>query len=325
LRIDIIDNKIPFILIQFDFFSFVFILEGQQILDGPLMLNEICNWAKRSKNRTFLFKVDFEKAFDSLSWCFLESVLAQMNFGGKWRNWIRGCLQSARASVLVNGAPTKEFALKKGVRQGDSLSPFLFILTMEGLHIAMCEVSLKGHFQGVSLPNNSPIISHFLFADDVIFLGKWTTSNVINLTRLLRCFHLASGLNVNFTKSKVFGLGVHEDEVQHLSAFLKCSCAKLPFTYLGLTVGANMGLAKHWKPVIEKVSGKLSKWKTKNLSFGGELRYAKLCWGVFHSIFSLFLRPHQMSLMQLKRLEENSYGGKPKQVNLKFIGLIGKR
>ena len=64
-------------------------IEGRQILDGPLILNEVCSWAKISKNKVFLFKVDFEKAFDSLSWSYLDSVMEQMDFGIKWRSWIR--------------------------------------------------------------------------------------------------------------------------------------------------------------------------------------------------------------------------------------------
>ena len=110
------------------------------------------------------------------------------------------CLNSARASVLVNGSAMGEFPLSRGVRQGDPLSPFLFILAMEGLHVTMLEVANKGFFQGISLPNNGPSLSHFMFDDDVIFLGNWTKSNVVNLTRILRCFHIATGLKVNFSK-----------------------------------------------------------------------------------------------------------------------------
>ena len=125
-----------------------------------------------------------------------------MHFGSKWRAWIRGCLNSARASVLVNGSPTPEFSLSRGVRQGDPLSTFLFIIAMVGLHVAILEASSKGLFQGLTLPNSGPSISHLLFAYDVMFVGKWSTSNAVNLTRILRCFHLASGLKVN-SKSKV--------------------------------------------------------------------------------------------------------------------------
>ncbi|GJZ18942.1 RNA-directed DNA polymerase, eukaryota, reverse transcriptase zinc-binding domain protein [Tanacetum coccineum] len=76
---------------------------------------------------TLISKVDFEKAFDSVSWKYLDFVLLNLGFGSKWCSWIRACLSSSRASVLVNGSPTSEFSIKHGLRQGDPLSPFLFM------------------------------------------------------------------------------------------------------------------------------------------------------------------------------------------------------
>lgn len=65
-------------------------IEGRNIFDGPLIMNEIHSWAKKSKKKIFLFKVDFEKAFDSINWQYLNSIMEQMDFGPKWRNWIMG-------------------------------------------------------------------------------------------------------------------------------------------------------------------------------------------------------------------------------------------
>lgn len=101
-------------------------VEGRNILDGPLVINEVCSWAKRSKKKLLLLKVDFDKAFDSINWEYLDSVLSQMRFGGKWRAWISGCLKSSRASVLVNGAPTDEFDISRGLDKATP-SPHSFL------------------------------------------------------------------------------------------------------------------------------------------------------------------------------------------------------
>lgn len=149
-------------------------VEGRNILEGPLIINEVSSWALKSNWKILLFKADFNKAFDSVNWEYLDSVMAQMNFGLKWRRWINGCLRSARASVLVNGSPTAEFPLTKGVRQGDPLSPFLFIIAMEGLNVMMKAANEKGIFDGVHIPNTNISLSHLFYADDALFIGDWS-------------------------------------------------------------------------------------------------------------------------------------------------------
>nr|KAJ0191688.1 hypothetical protein LSAT_V11C800406980 [Lactuca sativa] len=229
-------------------------VEGRCILEGPLMVNEVCSWAKRAHKKILLFKVDFDKAFDSVNWKYLESTMEQMGFGNKWRSWIRGCLNSSWASVIINGSPTKEFPMSKGVCQGDPLSPYLFIIAMEGLSVAIRTACDKGIFKGVQIPGNGPILSHLFYADDALFIGEWSRANLKNLARILRC--------------------------------------DLPFDYLGVPVGANMNLKKHWKPIIKKFQSKLSLWKAKSLLFGGRLTLIKSVLGNLPTYFlSLFRAP----------------------------------
>ncbi|GKA37936.1 putative RNA-directed DNA polymerase, eukaryota, reverse transcriptase zinc-binding domain protein [Tanacetum coccineum] len=126
-------------------------ISGRQILDGPLILSEVIDWYKKRKKKMMLFKVDFEKAFDSVSWRFLDHVLEKLGFGVKWHGWIKAGLVSAQTSILLNGSPTSEFSLKRGLRQGDPLSPFLFIIVMEGLHIALRDGLAANMFRGVKV------------------------------------------------------------------------------------------------------------------------------------------------------------------------------
>jgi hypothetical protein len=94
-------------------------VKDRQILDGILIANELVDEAHRSKKELLLFKVDFEKAYDSVDWGYLDAVMGRMEFPTLWRKWMRECVCTATASVLVNGSPTDEFPLERGLRQGD--------------------------------------------------------------------------------------------------------------------------------------------------------------------------------------------------------------
>ncbi|GJV10924.1 cysteine-rich receptor-like protein kinase [Tanacetum coccineum] len=103
-------------------------IKGRQILDGCLIVNEIIRMASLEKHKLLtLLSVDFEKAFDSVNWGFILDIMRQMGFGFKWRKWISSCLSSASISVLINGSPSKEFKMELALRQGEPLSPLLFL------------------------------------------------------------------------------------------------------------------------------------------------------------------------------------------------------
>jgi hypothetical protein len=104
------------------------------------------------------FKVDFEKAYDFVDWGYLDVVMERMSFPSLWRKWIRECVSTATASVLVNGSPTEEFRLFRGLRQGDPLSPFLFLLAAEGLNILMKAMVDSQLFEGYRVRVANPVV-----------------------------------------------------------------------------------------------------------------------------------------------------------------------
>ena len=136
------------------------------------MANEIVDEAHRCKKELLLFKVDFEKAFDSVDWGYLIDVMSKMGFPLLWRKWIKECIGTTTASVLVNGSPTDEFSLKTGLRQGDPLSPFLFLLAAEGFNILVESLLANNIFTGYQVGSSgSTVVSHLQFADDTLILG----------------------------------------------------------------------------------------------------------------------------------------------------------
>ncbi|GKB18971.1 RNA-directed DNA polymerase, eukaryota [Tanacetum coccineum] len=262
----------------------------RQILDGPFILNEVLHWCRKKKKHALIFKVDFEKAYDSVRWDFLDDVLDKFGFGAKWRTWIHSCLRSSRGSILINGSPTEEFQFFRGLKQGDPLSPFLFILVMESLHISFQRVVNAGLFNGLNI-SSMVNLSHLFYADDAIFIGQWNELNIDTLVRVLECFFRASGLRINMCKSKIMGVNVEDTKVKSAANKLGCLVLKIPFTYLGTKVGENMSRKHAWIDVVEKVSSRLSRWKLKTLSIGGRFTLLKSVLGsmpIFHmSIFKV--------------------------------------
>ncbi|GJX53450.1 RNA-directed DNA polymerase, eukaryota, reverse transcriptase zinc-binding domain protein [Tanacetum coccineum] len=180
-------------------------IKNRQILDGPLMVSEAIQWCKRKNSKLLIFKIDFEKAFDSISWDFLFQVMHFMGFNDTWIKWISGCLSTATSSILINRSPTREFNISRGLRQGDPLSPFLFIIAMERLHVALEDAIAAALYRCLKV--NTLNLSHLFFADDVLFIGDRSRDNIKCLVSILECFHRVSGLKINYRKSNLIGVG----------------------------------------------------------------------------------------------------------------------
>ncbi|GJX20869.1 putative RNA-directed DNA polymerase [Tanacetum coccineum] len=250
-------------------------IKGRQILDGCLVANEIIRMAKLEDQNLLIFKVDFEKAFDSVNWNFLLDVMRQMGFGLKWRKWIASCLSSASISVLVNGSPSNEFFMERGLRQGDLLSPFLFLIVAEALQVTILNACDIGFYKGVRLSNSGLNVSLLQFADDALLFGEWSRLNASNLINILKCFEMGSGLKVNLDKSRIFGVGVPDNDVSSVASSLGCAHGILPFIYLGLPVGRRMRFSEGWQGIIDQFRDRLSLWKAKTLLVGGRLTLIK--------------------------------------------------
>ncbi|GAU23824.1 hypothetical protein TSUD_27340 [Trifolium subterraneum] len=245
-------------------------LPQRQILDGVVVLNEIIDLATRRKDSCMLFKVDFETAYDTVNWGFLERMMVKMGFAEGWVKWIRACIFESSMSVLVNGSPTEDFKVCKGLRQGHPLSPFLFLIVAEGLTRMIRRAVEIGKFHGYKV-NQSLHVQILQFADDTILMGDDSWENLWTIKTVLRGFELVSGLKINFTKSKLCGLNVDDRFLAAGASFLSFRSDAIPFKFLGIPVGANPRRRETWRPVVEAMSKRLSSWSGRHLSYGGRI------------------------------------------------------
>jgi hypothetical protein len=153
-------------------------LKGWQLVEGVVVVNEVIDYAKKSGKECMILKVDFEKAYDSVDWKFLDYVLQRFGFGVKWRAWMRACVCGGNMSVLVNGSHTEEISIKRGLKQGDPLAPLLFLLVAEGLGAIMRKAVEVNRFKPFLVGRGNMPISILQYADDTLCIGEATVGNL---------------------------------------------------------------------------------------------------------------------------------------------------
>jgi hypothetical protein len=174
---------------------------------------------------------------------------------------------------LVNGVPSGFFQSSRGIRQGDPLSPLLFVVVMEALSRILNASMLQGLLSGFSvgfMGNETLVVNHLLFADDALIFCGAQAEHIRNLRCTFLCFEAVSGLRINLSKSELVPIGEVED-VESLAHILGCRIGSLPMTYLGMPLGAPFKSVSIWNGVIEKVERRLASWKKLYLSKGGRV------------------------------------------------------
>ncbi|GMI72472.1 hypothetical protein HRI_000916500 [Hibiscus trionum] len=304
--------------------QFAFIA-GRQILDCSFIANEVIDYMNKEKKEGIAFKIDFQKAYDSVNWDFLMRTMSKCGFNSKWCNWISRCISSASISVLVNGAPTDAFSISRGLRQGCSLSPLLFNLIGEALSLMLSKAVDKGLFSGlgVGCGDHCTFVSHLQFADDLLIFCEAAAEQVKNVKRVLRVFELASGLKINLSKSKIFGLNVDSSSLIAWANSVGCSIGQFPSSYLGLPLGVNRNSPALWAPVINKFEKKLGGWQSNLLSIGGRVILIKSILASLPIYFlSLFRMPKAISNRLNGLMARFLWGGSSEKSKIHWVKWI---
>jgi hypothetical protein len=212
-------------------------------------------------------------------------------------------------SVLINGSPSEEINIQRGLKQGDPLAPFLFLLVAEGLGGIMKKAVEINKFKGFQIGSNGMIISHLQYADDTLCIGDASVANLWSLKSILRGFEMVSGLKINFWKSSLVGVNVSHDFMRMASAFLNCRVSSLPFKYLGLPVGANPRRVATWEPLIVSLRKRLASWDNKFASLGGRIVLLNSVLNAIPIFYLSYLKIPGIVWKQIRRLQREFLWG----------------
>ncbi|KAH1083259.1 hypothetical protein J1N35_023020 [Gossypium stocksii] len=207
------------------------------ISDNVLLAYEILHSFKnkRSRRRGFMaLKLDMSKAYDRVEWPFLKGMMSKMGFAELFIDSILRCINSVHYSILINGEEGLDFKAMRELRQGDLLSPYLFLFCGEGLLALMKLASQERNICGAKVCRSSPTITHLMFADDCILYEEVTNRGINAIKDILMEYEVCSGQCVNFEKSTAFFSSNVIDRDKDLACqVLKVRCSTDPVKLFG--------------------------------------------------------------------------------------------
>uniref|UniRef100_A0A453EYZ0 Reverse transcriptase domain-containing protein n=1 Tax=Aegilops tauschii subsp. strangulata TaxID=200361 RepID=A0A453EYZ0_AEGTS len=179
---------------------------GRMIADNALVAFECFHYIKQEKDPTKSFcsyKLDLSKAYDRVDWRFLKQVMQKLGFAQRWIDWIMTCVTSVRYSVKFNGTLLDSFAPSRGLRQGDPLSPFMFLFVADGLSAILKHGVASNSITPVKICRRAPGISHLLFADDTLLFFEASRAQAENVKGCLELYAKATGQCLNYNKCSI--------------------------------------------------------------------------------------------------------------------------
>jgi hypothetical protein len=207
-------------------------IRGRCLHDNFLLVRQMARSLHARKITGVFLKLDLTRAFDSLSWAFIFEVLRQLGFGVLFLRWISLLLSMASVRVMVNGVQGRRIQIVRGLRQGDPISPQLFVITMEVLTLMVVRATEERLLSAISGCTLKQRIS--IYADDVALFVKTLVQDLVTVRKILEWFGEASGLLVNYNKSSAVVIRGELEDNMRVKHVLQCTMGSFPSKYLGI-------------------------------------------------------------------------------------------
>ncbi|GJX42038.1 putative RNA-directed DNA polymerase, eukaryota, reverse transcriptase zinc-binding domain protein [Tanacetum coccineum] len=278
---------------------------GRGIFDNILLTQELMrNYHRRRGLPRCAFKVDIQKAYDTVDWKFLETILVGFGFHPKMVQWIMVCVSGASYSISVNGNVHGWFKGKRGLRHGDLLSPYLFTIVMEILILLLQrKVRNSDEFQYHHLCEQQRIIN-LCFADDLFLFARGHPSSVSVIMDALEEFKQVSGLVPSIPKSTAYFCNVPNAIKASILNSMPFAEGVLPVRYLDVPLISSKLLFRDCKILVENLESRVNDWRNKFLSLAGRLQLIRSVLSSMHIYWaSVFILPSRIvhDLEQLMR------------------------
>lgn len=231
-------------------------IKGRSIHDNFLYVRNMARRFHRHRTPTLLMKLDISKAFDSVRWDYLLELMQHRGFPTWWWDWITALLATSTSKVLINGIPSDPITHGRGLRQGDPLSPFLFILVIDPLYQLIHKATEMGLLN--KLGGRTPRTSISMYADDAVIFIKPTQADVANATKLLNFFEEATGLKTNLQKTIVAPISCDNVDLEEILSEWPVARTGFPLRYLGLPLAIRRLRKLDYQPLMDKAAQKLS-------------------------------------------------------------------
>ena len=195
-------------------------MPGRNIMEGVVILHETIHELHTKKQDGVIFKIDFEKAYDKVKWSFLQQTLRMKGFSPKWCRWVETMVTGGSVGIKVNDDVGPYFQTKRGLRQGDPMSPILFNIVADMLALLINRAKADGQIRGVIPHLVDDGLSILQYADDTIIFLDHDPEQAKNLKLLLCAFEQLSGLKINFHKSEIFCYGAAKEMESYYTSLL---------------------------------------------------------------------------------------------------------